>query len=250
MMKRTIVFFALLLSTICLTQAQSMKKEWLNHSIDFKHIKEVVNTYHMFDASSTKVGSMIFGFWLEGNELIARDTSQFDDGSVYETAEFRLDITKVELISDHTSMKTANAEVDIDLKFNNKLAKGNIEVKRSTGSNSSYPFDQSYDYTVVRSEIYMLLHTLSLEKGDTINLKALVPNSMSISTAKLYFEGKETITTSLGTYDCDVFWLKGDGVMPENKIWISNGPIRKIIKFYVPAASLNMELVAQRASKK
>lgn len=238
------------LSMVCFLQAQSMKKEWLNHSINLNHIKEVVNTYHMFDVNDNKVGSMIFGFWLEGSELIARDTSQFDDGSIYETAEFRLNIMNVELTSDHTSMKTPNTDVDIDLTFNNKLAKGNIEVKRSNGSNSSFPIDQSYDYSIVRSEIYMLLHTLSLQRGDTINFKALVPTSMGISTAKLYFEGKETVTTSLGTYDCDVFWLKTDGAMPENKIWVSSGPRREIIKFQVPAASLDMELVAQRASKK
>lgn len=239
----------LFILTLYLCQAEGQAQNWLNRPLDIGHIREVVNTYHMISADGEKVGSMIFGFWMEDGKLMARDTSQFDDGSVYETAEFTLDLGKLWLLSDKTSIKTPNMQADIDLSFNNKRVKGQVDVKRANGNDNTIPIDQNYSYDIVRSEIYMLLHTLSLSKGDTIKMNVLVPNSLTISEAQLYLEGQETIKTAMGVYDCDVYWLKTDGKMPENKIWISKESPRTIIKFNVPAASLDIELVSQRALK-
>ena len=246
-MKRQGLILLLIFSAF---QMNVYAQKWLNHSIDLKNIQEVVNTYQMFNEEHQKVGSMIFGFWREDGKIIARDTSQFDDGSVYETAEFVYDISGSQLTSDHTSMKTPNIDVDIDLSFNNKLAQGNIEVKRAAGENSLIPVNEKYDYDVVRGEIYMLLHGLELPKKYTVSFKALVTTGMVISSAQIYYEGEESVTTPLGKFQCDVFWLKADGKMPDNKIWISKASPRTIVKFSVPSASLTIELVSQRDSAK
>lgn len=247
-MKKTL-FAILILPIFYSAQAQSPMK-WLGQKTDLSHIQEVVNNYHMFGADGKKVGSMVFGFFYDGDKLVARDTSQFDDGSVYETAEFRYSIEEGKLIYEHTAMSTPNADLDVSLTFKDKVAKGNIEVKRSAGEDSFFPIDQKLEYSVVRGEIYMLLHTLELMPGDTIQFSALVTNSMQISEASLYYDGLESITTAMGTYECDVYWLKTDGKMPDNKIWISREPQRSIVKFHVPAAQLDIELVSQRAYEK
>lgn len=225
-------------------------KKWLNRTVNLNHIQEVVNDYHMFGADGKKVGSMVFGFFYQEGKLVARDTSQFDDGSVYEAAEFRYDIGEGQLVYEHTAMSTPNADLDVNLTFQDKVAKGNIEVKRAAGEDSSFPIDQKLEYSVVRGEIYMLLHTLELVPGDTIQFGALVTNSMQVSDAHLYYDGQESITTASGSYDCDVYWLKTDGKMPDNKIWISRGSKRAVVKFHVPAAQLDIVLISQRPSDK
>ena len=200
----------------------------------------------MLNAKREKVGSMIFGFEKVQDMLMAYDTSFFDNGSVYETAEFAFNLKESKLQSEHTSMSTPNVDLDVNLTFEDSLVKGKIEVNRKNGENNVHTINDKYDYSVVRGEIYMLIHTLNLQNGDTIDLKALVTNSMSISNAKLYFLEEETITTDLGKFACDVMFLETDGQMPNNKIWVSKGPKRTIVKFHVPAAQLDIELVSQR----
>ena len=107
----------LFILTLYLCQAEGQAQNWLNRPLDIGHIREVVNTYHMISADGEKVGSMIFGFWMEDDKLMARDTSQFDDGSVYETAEFTLDLGKLWLLSDKTSIKTPDTQADIAYHF-------------------------------------------------------------------------------------------------------------------------------------
>ncbi|WP_420385078.1 hypothetical protein [Roseivirga sp.] len=233
-----------------LAQSSSSQKQWAGREIDLQHIQEVVNEYHMYNSDRNKVGSMIFGFWFEGGRLWARDTSSFDDGSVYEVAQFSMDTTSMELRTDKTDMQTPNADIKIDLNFDSKKVTGQADVKRANGNNNHIPIDDDYAYTIVRSEIYMLLHTLSLPRGDTLSLDVLVPNSLNVSKVQLYYTGEERVTTEYGKFRCDVYWLKTDGKMPENKIWVSKKSPRTIVRFHVPAASLDIELVNQREWKK
>ncbi|GAB4236484.1 MAG: hypothetical protein Tsb0034_11150 [Ekhidna sp.] len=222
-----------------------ISKTWLNQSIDFAQIKEVVNTYHMFDSTDMKVGSMVFGFSFENGRLVARDTSQFDNGSVYETAIFSLDTSDFILKEISIDMKMGPTSLDIDLTKSNGNVSGSYVVTRDTLVNE-YPIDSAYQHDVVRSEMYMLFHTLKLKAGDSLTFTALAPTSMALSNASLTYEGTETVEVGAGSFECDVIWLKTDGKMPSNKIWISKESPRKVVKFYVPGPELNIELVSQR----
>ncbi len=199
----------------------------------------------MYDSTDSKVGSMVYGFSFENSMLVARDTSQFDDGSVYETAEFGLDTSDFELKTVSIDFSTQQAVLDIDLIQSEGKVKGNYVIMRDTLV-TEFPFDSAYQHDVFRSELYMLFHTLKMNEGDSISFAALAPTSMAISLVSLSYDGSETITTKAGTFDCDVLWLRTDGKMPNNKVWISKVYPRKVIKFYVPGPELDIELVSQR----
>lgn len=228
----------------CNKPVEKISKTWLDQPIDFYQIQEVVNTYHMFDSTDTKVGSMIFGFSFEDGFLVARDTSQFDDGSVYETAEFTLDTSSFKMKKLAIDMKTAQASIDIDLNQTDKIT-GTYILSRDTLSNE-YPIDSAYQHDVIRGELYMLFYTLQLKENDSISFKVLAPTSMAISEASLSHEGTEKIETAAGSFQCDVLWLKSDGIMPSNKIWISKSEPRKVVKFYVPGPEFAIELVSSK----
>jgi len=222
-----------------------LDKKWLGRSVNFEDIIPAVNTYHMFDSTRTKVGSMIFGTYFEDGMLVSRDTSQFDDGSVYETASFTLDTGSFTLRKVNIEMAFTTAKLDIDLERSSGKVVGDYKITRDTTVNNN-PIDSAYMYDVFREELYMLMHTINFSESDSLNFSALVPTSMSLAKASITYHGEETIEVSTGKYHCDVLWLKADGKMPDNKIWIRKDAPRKIIKFYVPGPELEIELVAER----
>ncbi len=226
-------------------ELKAQEKTWLGRQLDFNQIREVVNTYHMFDGTRNKLGSMIYGISFENGRLVVRDTSQFDDGSVYETVEYHFDTSEFIMKQAWIDMKTIQATLDIDLIQEGGRTKGNYRLTQDT-TIRNFPIDSAYEYDVFRGEIYMLLHGLQLKKDDTLYLNALVPTSMNISGGWISLVGEEWVSTALGTFDCDVVWLKADGVMPDNKIWIRKETPRTVVKFYVPGMELHIELVDQR----
>jgi len=227
--------------------AAAIQKEWLGQQVDFGSLQEVVNTYHMYDSTEEKVGSMIFDVYFEKGQLVARDTSQFDDGSVYETAELHLDTSDFVMKQVQINMSTARAGIDVNLRREGEKITGAYVLKRDTVE-QTFEIDSTYEYTIFREELYMLLHTLNMDKKDTIHVEALVPTAMSVAEAQLYYAGEETITTPLGTFECNVVWIKSDGTMPSNKVWIQKEPPGRLVKFYVPGPELDIELVSTRPS--
>lgn len=226
----------------CENQKEPLKKTWLEQPVDFSQLREVTNTYLMYDSTGTKAGSMIFGFSFENGFLVARDTSQFDDGSVYETAEFTFDTTDFRMNKVRTEMKTPNVTLDLDLRLDNGRLKGTHVMIKDTTTRTKV-IDSAYQFTNFREEIYMMIHTLSMKPNDTIAIQSLA--TTSISTGSLIYSGTETIETLNGKETCDAIWLKADGKMPDNKIWISRKSPRTIVKFYVPMGELNLVLTKQ-----
>ncbi|MEP5611640.1 MAG: hypothetical protein ABJP45_05290 [Cyclobacteriaceae bacterium] len=222
-----------------------ISKKWLGLPVNFEDVVPAVNTYHMFDSTGTKVGSMIFGTYFEDDMLVSRDTSQFDDGSVYETASFALDTGTFTLRKINIEMAFTTAKLNVDLDKSGGKVVGDFKVTRDTVANVN-PIDSAYVYDVFREELYMLMHTIDFSESDSIKFSALVPTSMSLSEASITYAGEETIEVPNGKYLCDVIWLKADGKMPDNKIWIRKDAPRKIVKFHVPGPELSIELVAER----
>lgn len=240
-----------LIAIILLIACQPAEKEelrptWLGQSLNLESIQPVVNTYHMLDTTGTKVGSMIFGSYFENGKLVSRDTSAFDDGSIYEEAEFEFDTSSLSLEEVSIAMQINTTKLNVDFSASKNQLNGLYRITRDT-TVSDYPIDSVYAFDVVRSELYMLMQTLDLKAGDTIKFKALVPTSMTISDASIYYVGEESITTSAGTFNCTVIHLMTDGKMPQNRIWISKEKPSKMVKFYVPGVNLTMELVSSMA---
>lgn len=236
------------LATICFScdkQPEPIRKTWLGQPVDFSQLREVTNTYLIYDSTGNKVGSMIFGFSFEDGVLVARDTSQFDDGSIYETAIFTFDTTDFRMNAVATDMKTPHGTLDLDLRLDNGRVKGTYVVMRDTTTRTKL-IDSAYQFTNFREEIYMIIHTLSMKPNDTIALQSLA--TTSVSAASLIHSGTETIETLNGMETCDVIWLKADGKMPDNKIWVRRNFPRAIVKFYVPKAELDLVLTKQISS--
>lgn len=228
----------------CSGNKEPIKKFWLNHPVDISQIQPVTNTYHMIDSTGTKVGAMIFGFAFEDGFLMARDTSQFDDGSIYETASFTFDTTDFKMKEVSIELQTRRAALDIDLRSEDGKVKGTYVLKRDT-TTTTHPIDSAYQFTNFRGEIYILTHALMMKPADTVEFRALEPTRMTLSNGQLLYSGTETIETLGGMELCDVLWLKADGNMPDNKIWVRQRSPRTIIKFYVPGPELNIVLVRQ-----
>lgn len=242
----TCTAIVLLLSCAPPEAQRVLGKEWLGKSVNFQDVTPTVNTYHMFDSTNTKVGSMIFGTFFEDGMLISRDTSQFDDGSVYETASFTLDTGTFTLSAVNIEMVLGSAKLNVDLDKRDGKVLGNYTITRDT-TISTNPIDSAYDHDIFREELYMLMHSITFSAGDSIPFSAIVPTSMSVSNASIIYHGEETVEVPAGTYLCDVLWLKTDGKMPDNKIWIRKDAPRKIVKFYVPGPELEIALIEERS---
>lgn len=243
-LKLQITALALIAFSCQSTNEKTISKYWQGQPVEFSNLREVINTYHMFDSTDTKVGSMVFGFSFEKGLLVARDTSQFDNGSVYETAELTFDTSNFTMKKVAIRLQVPTAKLDVNLRNENNRVTGTYTITRDNIA-TPISIDSIYQFTAFREEIYILVHALTLSPGDTLSLKALVPTSMTVSEAKMYHTGTETIETINGAEECDVIWLKADGKMPDNKIWIRKEAPRTIMKFYVPGPELSIELVRQ-----
>ncbi len=237
-----IVVFLLAILSGCYPPQKNIQKDWLEAKVDFEHLTEQVNTYHMFDTTGSKVGSMIFGWKFMNGSLVARDTSQFDNGSVYETAEMILDTGILELRVLNLDMQMALTSLSVDLAKEGEKLSGNYIVKRDSLERITM-VDSSYAYDVFREEIYAVLHALDFNETDTINLKAFISTGLTTANVQIFKVGIEDIKVAAGNFDCDVVWLEASGPMPSNKIWISRSSPRRIVKFYVPGPELSIELV-------
>ncbi|WP_462251886.1 DUF3108 domain-containing protein [Ekhidna sp.] len=229
-------------------EEKASEKKWLGQTLNLSEIQPTVNTYHMLDTSGAKVGSMIFGTYFENGKLVVRDTSSFDNGSVYEEAEFAMDTATYQSKQELVRMQINTTRLDVNIVANNKQVNGMYTVTRDTTA-TDYPVDSLYSYDVFRTELYMLMQALDYKKDDTIKFKSLVSTSMTVSDASLYYVNEEQITTAAGTFDCNVIHLMTDGKMPQNRVWITKSKPSKIVKFYVPGADLSIELVESRSNE-
>ncbi len=245
----SVAYFVFLFFLACTTPPESQQDPqlapWLTKQIDASHLRDVVNTYHMMDSSDTKVGSMVFGLRQEGNRWLARDTSQFDDGSVYETVQIEVDLEQGALSNLDMDIQIQGADVFIDLAPQTGAISGAYKVLRDTTVLVDREIDSAYVYDIFREEVYMLLHTIDINPGDSLPFKMFFPNSFTTIDAAIVYEQEERIEVPAGTFDTTVIYLNTGGLL-DNRIWIAKGPEKKLVKFFVPSPYLNIELVESR----
>ncbi|TJY37819.1 hypothetical protein [Pontimicrobium aquaticum] len=199
----------------------------------------------MYDSTNSKVGSMVFGTYFENGFFVARDTSLFDDGSVYETAEFKIDTTNLKMSQTRINFQFGKINsVNISLNNNENRITGDYIIKKDTITNS-VKVDSVYKYNIYRGELFMLLNTIKIQKGDSLNLNIFVP--MQLNTSKVLITGLGEEKIKVPYYDdmqlCDRIKIKADGVMPDNIIWITKTEPRRMLKVHVPNNKLDIELV-------
>ncbi len=213
----------------------------LGKEVKVQRMFDHLNRYHMFDSTGQKVGSMVFAWTKNGPHLIARDTSQFDNGSVYETASMFINSGSMIMDSIDLDLRLPHVQVGINLFSRAGNISGNFQVSRDTMV-SNTPVDTTYQFDVFREELYALMPLLDFSPGDSIAFKMLLTTSRSVIDAALVYERSEEIQVAAGTFQTDVLYLNTGGVI-DNRIWFSQDAPYQIVKFYVPGSDLSIDLL-------
>lgn len=221
------------------TQSESVT--WLNKEVDQSALIPAMNQYVMKDSAGNRVGTMSFSFFKTEENWIAIDTSQFDDGSVYETANMNFDLSESVFNRLETQIAVPNADVSINLNRRETRITGSYLMKQDTIERINRTIDSAYVFDVFREEIYMMLHTISIEPDDSLTFQMLLSNTMSVIPASIYFEKEERISVGSSAFDCTVVYLNTGGII-DNRIWIAKTPEKKLVKFHVPGPKLDIEL--------
>ena len=238
---RNPLFWSLLLLLSCARPEPASKLHWLGKPLNEESLNSKLNKYHMYDSNGLKVGSMIFGLREEGGRWVAEDTSQLDDGSIYETAKMVMDLTQPAMQSVDMDIAVQGANVFIDLQPSTEKMNGTYKVQRDTAMLVDRVIDSAYVYDAFREEVYMLLHAVDWEEGDSVAFRMFFPNSFGVVDAALVYESQETIKVAAGNFDTHVIYLNTGGLL-DNRIWVSKEEQPKLVKFYVPNAQLSIEL--------
>ena len=86
-MNRRVVFLIVVL--LCLSlNGIGQRLSWPLGNISVDKLDQSIKTYHMFDTTGLKVGSMVTQVIVDEDKITFLDTSRFDNGSVYEDARF------------------------------------------------------------------------------------------------------------------------------------------------------------------
>lgn len=226
--KRPTLLFVTIFLVYFSTQAQSNGElQWALGKVGKAHIANHEATYHMFDTEGKKVGSMESQLIHEKDQIIFKDISQFDDGSVYEEATFTYSKKPITTREIKIKMKTTNANLDINVSLEGKHAKGTYVINDKT-----HQIDSTYDYDVVRAELYTFLQALSFEAGMKKTVKVLAPMSFRIVEAEISVLSEEKITTALGEFETFKILLDGKNVIPTNYIFVDKAS-HQVVKYEV-----------------
>ena len=187
---------------------------------------------------------MTFVTYYDGPLFVARDTSLFDDGSVYETAEFILDTSNMKTIGAKIDFSIGEStQLNVNLNQVDNRLQGYYNVTRDTVLNEK-KLDTIIPHDIFRSEIFMALNAVELEMGDTLALKVFVPTSILVSNVIIHKIGEEKIEVPYfeNTMNSDVLSVQSDGGMPENIIYIAKNKQRDIVRIVIPDQKLTLNL--------
>lgn len=217
--------------------------KWLGEVVHQDALIPRMNQYVMKDSTGTRVGSMSFTFLKDQDKWMAIDTSQFDDGSIYETANMIFDLETEAFSNLKTRIDVPNANMLVDLENVQNRITGVYQVNKDSIPLVNRQLDSAYRFDVFREEIYMMLHSILIEPGDSLTFNMFLSNSLSVVPSSIYYERQERIKVEAGEFDCTVVYLNTGGVI-DNRIWIGKAPDRRLVKFHVPGPKLDIELVS------
>lgn len=188
---------------------------------------------------------MIFTLSKEGSRWVFQDTSQLDNGSLYETIrmDFNLETVAMERVDMDIHVQGAKAYIDLQPTATSLV--GTYKVTQDTIDLVDNQIDSAYAYEAFREEVYMLINATEWGEGDTMIFKMFFPNNLTVLDAVLTYEGSETVSVGAGQFETDVVYLNTGGFL-DNRIWISKEKYPKLVKFYVPNAEFRIELMDSR----
>jgi hypothetical protein len=133
---------------------------------------------------------MVWEKSITDNTYLMKDYSKFDDGSVDETASFYIDLDSMKPSQVETDMAFPNGGFNLNFAFNNQNITGKYIINRDS-SERTIDIDTTFNYDIVRGEIYMMLHTLDISKKSKTNFNTFVSTSVTVANSSLEVLGSK-----------------------------------------------------------
>lgn len=217
-------------------------KYWLDQKIDISQIISERDSFNIINGAGDKVGSMVWEKSINGSIYLMEDYSQFDDGSVNETASFYFDLDSMKMSKVLTEMSFQSGGFNLDFIFKNQIVNGKFQINRDS-SQRTMDIDSTFNFDIVRGEIYMMLSTLLTNNKSKFSFNTFVSTSISTTKSSIEILDQEEITVPAGIFNTTKIQLNGGGKMPDNTLWVSNKFPRKIVKVSVGGQDLDLVLV-------
>ena len=117
-MKRYLILLLILSSAFNLN---AQRLAWPLGEVSVEKLDQRIFTYHMFDTTGVKVGSMVTQLIVKDDHIIFIDTSQFDNGSVYEDARLVFSKDPIRTRKTNIAIKTPSSVLDFHFDLNAPL---------------------------------------------------------------------------------------------------------------------------------
>ena len=213
-MKKSIVFYSLFFGLIG-NPVFAQRLSWPLGDVSVDKLDQRVFTYHMYDTSGIKVGSMVTQLTVDDDQILFIDTSRFDNGSVSENARFVFVKNPIRVEKARIVMKTTRSELEYNFDMSIDSVKGNVLIG---GDDRPVLIPACYDIT--RAELYAFLHALDFTKKFKHELKVFEPTSVRIADASIEFLEQVEIKTANGVRTAYKLFLDGKEAIPSNVIYI------------------------------
>lgn len=242
----SIVFGALLTSYHMIRTYQNSNrymdiKSWSGMNLDREMLTARRDSFDMYAPDGNWKGYMTQNFYFKEGAYLMEDVSRFSDGSVVEYAAFKIDTSAMKTDTLHINMRTDQGNAIVNLKIDHQYVTGSYHVTKGE-QERMIKIDTTYEKTILRNEIYMLINAVEWNIGDQLSLNVLSPLSMAVSKATIRAISVEDLTCQGQNTSCMKLELRSDGKIAENDIWITRASPRRILKFKVLEPALNIIL--------
>lgn len=222
---------------------QGQRLSWSLGDIAVEKLDQRVFTYHMYDTTGVKVGSMVTQLIVDDDQFVFIDTSRFDNGSIYEDARFVFSKNPIQATSTSIVIKTPRSNLNFNFQSTNDSVVGTVLI-----GEDEKPVRIPNTYDITRAELYAFLHALDYTKRFKHELKVFEPTSINVSEASIQFQEETEIETKEGMKEVYKVYLDGKGIIPTNIIYVDKQS--SLVVKYEVLSPMRLDLVLVGAEMK
>lgn len=224
-------YFTFLFSLIILTAIHSCRDKasvytsW--YEINISKINNSKDLFYMYNEEGKKVGSMLQKILRKNDTIYFSDISQFDDGSVYEEAIFKINCKTLKIQDVRIYFKVGENYQHIKYVVDQNQIIGTNEYK-IRGEFISNKIDTIIDFDFIRPGIFALINAAKINDTITRNVKILNASNLRVASAKIRYTGKEEITIKNKKLITNKVFLNGGNVIPDNILYVGGNQLQRI----------------------
>ncbi len=239
--KISIALFFLIISGMSVNGLHAQQLDFTNWMdiIDTSKIIPGVQGYDII-SSGNKIGSMVIQKEITNEFIIFRDTSQINDGAVYEEATFF--INKNSLKTESASILLINNGVTTNYDYTIEDGKSNGRIIRTnTEDREEVIFDNQIDvsFDVWRSEVFALVESFNLKSGQSVSFKIFSSLQNKVVDGTLQYKGQKVMKVREMNFLVDHFLLEANGLIPTNDLYRSQ-ETRKLLRVDVVESGMQI----------